>query len=210
MNILSLAYLGNVQWFSKLCFSECVVDVGEHYVKQSYRNRCEIAAPEGRTALVVNSVKGSNRNKQAVRETRVDYSKRWQHQHAQAIISAYGSSPFFGHYWPELEPFYTRRHEYLYDLNMGLLETVLRLLKCGVSPVVSETYVTPEAGMTDLRDAISPKPRLAQPDPLFRAERYWQVFSDRMPFEPNLSVIDLLFCEGPRALEIIRRSVAEG
>lgn len=208
MIILSLTYLGNVQWFSKLCFGECVIDVGEHYLKQSYRNRCEIMAPGGRTTLVVNTVKGSNRDKPAVRDTRIDYSKRWQHQHAQAIVSAYGNSPFFEHYWPELEPFYTKRFEFLYDLNAGLLNTVLRLLGSPAAPSFSETYIQPGEGYTDLRDAISPKPRLARPDPLFRAEPYWQVFADRTGFEPNLSIIDLLFCEGPRALAVLRRSVA--
>lgn len=206
MNILSLTYLGNVQWFGKLCFGECLIDLGEHYVKQSYRNRCEVMTTGGRTTLTVNTVKGSNLHKPAMKDVRIDYSKRWQHQHRQAILSAYANAPFFDHYWPELEPFFAQRHEFLRELNTGLLETILRLLGSDVRPVYSETYVEPAPGLTDLRDAISPKPRLVRPDPLFRPEPYWQVFCDRLPFEPNLSVIDLLFCEGPHALSVIRRS----
>ena len=208
MNILSLAYLGNVQWFTKLCFSECAIDVGEHYLKQSYRNRCEIMTPAGRTALVVNTVKGSNSDKQTVRDTRIDYSKRWQHQHRQALVSAYASSPFFDHYWPEIEPFYLKQYGFLFDFNAGLLETVLRLLKTDVRPVYLEKYAGTDGAFTDLRDAISPKPRLARPDPAFRPQPYWQVFSDKLPFEPNLSIADLLFCEGPQAASILRQSVA--
>ena len=60
---------------------------------------------------------------------------------------------------------------------------------------------------TDFRSALSPKPRLMRPDPAFRPEPYWQVFSDRFPFESNLSVVDLLFCEGPGATDILRRSL---
>ncbi len=201
--VLSLTYLGNIQWVGKLCAGGCVIDLGGHYVKQSYRNRCEILAPGGRTALTVNTVKG---NKQPMKDVRIDYSKRWQHQHRQAIVSAYANAPYFDHYWPELEPFFTRNHEFLRDLDAGLLENILRMLGSDVSPVYSETYVEPAPGFADLRDAISPKPRLSRPDPLFRPERYWQVFCDKLPFEPNLSVIDLLFCEGPHALSVLRRS----
>ena len=201
--VLSLTYLPNVQWLGKLCAGGGVIDLGEHYVKQSYRNRCEILTPGGRTALTVNTVKG---NKQPMKDVRIDYSKRWQHQHRQAIVSAYASAPYFDHYWPEFEPFFTRRHDFLRDLNAGLLETILRLLGSDMQPVYSETYVEPTTGLVDLRDAISPKPRLSRPDPQFRPERYWQVFCDKLPFEPNLSVIDLLMCEGPHALSVVRRS----
>lgn len=210
MNILSLTYLGNVQWFSKLCFDECVIDLGEHYLKQSYRNRCEIMASGGRTTLVVNTVKGSNWDKQSVADTHIDYSKRWQHQHRQAIVSAYANSPYFEHYWPELEPFYTKRFQFLWEFNARLLETVLRLLGSQLEPTYVHSYVEPGGDFTDLRDAISPKPRLAKPDPTFHPEPYWQVFSDRMPFEPNLSIIDLLFCEGTQAMSILRKSYSRG
>lgn len=204
MNILSLTYLGNVQWFTKLCFEECAIDLGEHYLKQSYRNRCEIMSPNGRMILVVNTVKANNR---PMRDTRIDYSKRWQHQHRQAIISAYANAPFFEHYWPELEPFYTKRFEFLCDFNSRLLETILELLGIETAPRYLYDYVDPDdGGYADFRDAISPKPRLAQPDPSFRPVPYWQVFSDKMPFEPNLSIIDLLFCEGTEALHILRES----
>jgi len=205
VNILSLTYLGNIQWFAKVCFEECVIDVGEHYVKQSFRNRCEImASPVGRMPLAVNVVKGNSR--QVMKDIRIDYSKRWQHQHRQALVSAYSNSPFFDHYWPEFEPFFERRYEFLTDLNVGLLETLLRLLGSDAAPEFSQTYIDAAAGCTDLRNAISPKPRLSQPDPSFHPESYWQVFSDIMPFEPNLSVVDLLFCEGPQSLDILRRS----
>lgn len=206
MNILSLTYLGNIQWFGKLCLSDCAIDVGEHYLKQSYRNRCEIMSSGGRTMLVVNTQKGNNLSKTTVRDTRIDYSKRWQHQHRQTIVSAYSAAPFFEHYWPDLEPFYLKRYDFLYDFNARLLETVLRLLGVDAKTHYLYDYVEPNGGFADLRDAISPKPRLSKPDPLFRPAPYWQVFSDRLPFEPNLSIIDLLFCEGTDALRILRES----
>ena len=199
MNVLSLAYLGNVQWFAKLC-EGAVIDLGEHYVKQTYRNRCEIAAAGGRMALTVNVEAGAGRL--PVREVRIDYSKRWQHTHICAIRSAYGRAPFFEHYWPEFEPVLARRHRFLQELGRELLEVALRLLKADVEPVFSERY-SEEGGARDFRSSISPKARLARPDDDFSPEPYWQVFGG---FEPNLSIIDLLMCEGPAAMEIIKRS----
>ena len=211
MNILSLTYLGNIQWFSKLCFSECLIDVDEHYVKQSYRNRCDILTANGPASLTVNTVRTSNWNKVSVRDTRIDYSKRWQHLHWQSLVSAYRNSPYFDHYASEFEPFYHKHYDFLLDFDMGLLETVLRLVGSDVEIKISDKYIDHiSSDMSDWRNGISDKPRLSRPDPEFTAEPYWQVFSDRMDFVPNLSIVDLLFCEGPGALDIIRESRNNG
>ncbi len=199
-NILALTYLGNVQWFAKL-LEGAVIDLGEHYVKQSYRNRCEIAMPEGRMALTVNVVAGSQRL--PMREVRIDYSKRWQHQHLHALRSAYGRAPFFEHYWPELEPIIAQQWGFLCDLNIELLTTVIRLLKIDLTLAFSDSYI--EHAEHDFRDAISPKRRLTQPDAAFMPVQYWQVFGN---WEPNLSIVDVLMCEGPGAVDVVRRSAA--
>ena len=94
MNLLPLTYLGNVQYFTKLCLSPCVIDLHEHFVKQSYRNRCDILATGGPLALTVQTVHVSGRGC-PMRDVRIDYSKRWQHQHWYSIRSAYKSSPYF-------------------------------------------------------------------------------------------------------------------
>jgi hypothetical protein len=207
MNVLPLTYLGNVQWFSKLCFTDCVIDPHEHYVKQSYRNRCRILTANGPATLVVNTVKTSNWSKASVRDTRIDYSRRWQHEHWNSLVSSYRGSPYFDHFAPEFERFYRERFDFLYDLNASLLSTVMRLLGSDAPMRFSEKYIEPgQPGITDWRNSISEKPRLSRPDPSFDPAPYWQVFSDRAQFVPNLSVIDLLFCEGPATLEVIRRS----
>ncbi len=210
MNLLPLTYLGNVQYFTKLCLSPCVIDVHEHFVKQSYRNRCDILASDGPLSLTVQTVHLSGKGC-PMREVRIDYSKRWQHQHWYSIRSAYKNSPYFDYYGGELAPFYERHYDCLLDYDLDLMRLLLRLLGIEATVRLSDSYLSPqearEAGYVDFRSSLSPKPRLWRPDPAFDPEPYYQVFSERMPFVPNLSVIDLLFCEGPGAKDILLRSV---
>ncbi len=206
MKILSLTYLGNIQYFSKLIQGDCIIDPCENYVKQSFRNRCEIMTADGVKSLSIQTVKGSNANKSSLMDTEIDYSKRWQSQHWKAISSSYKSSPYFDYYVDALEPIYKERYDTLYQFNSVLLECVLRLIGSDVKPVYSESYVDAAEFDEDWRGGISPKVKDVKPDVDFKAVEYWQVFSERHPFAPNLSILDLLFCEGPNALQIIKDS----
>ena len=132
-----------------------------------------------------------------MRDLRIDYSKRWQHRHWTALVSAYKASPYFDHYAPRFEPFYTRRYEFLFDYDLRLMETIAELLGLPM-PAISEEYLTAAADDLDLR----PK-RKEGAD--FTSPPYIQVFSDRLPFTPNLSIADLLFCEGPQSPALLRR-----
>ena len=208
MTILPLTYLGHTDYFAALLGDECVIDLGEHYVKQSYRNRCEILSAGGVVPLTVNVVKGGSLRKQPMRDMRIDYSKRWQHQQWMAIVSAYRSAPFFDHYADRFEPFFGQRYEFLADLNTALLETLLPLLGATRPLRFSDTYLIPAEGDRDLRGAFEPLHRA--PDGTLLSgtaayDPYDQVFADRFPFAPCLSVLDLLFCEGPAAGDLLRR-----
>jgi len=210
MNLLPLTYLGNVQYYTKLCFTPCMIDVHEYFIKQSFRNRCDILGANGTVSLTVPVVKSPNDCKATVRDTRIDYSKRWQHRHWESIRSAYGKSPCFDFYGDHFAPFYGRRYEFLLDFNLELAQLLLRLLGSDAKIRFTEKYLSPEeldAATADFRDTLSPKPRLYRPDPCFVPQPYWQVFSESIPFLPNLSVIDLLFCEGPGAQDILRASM---
>lgn len=96
------------------------------------------------------------------------------------------------------EPFYRREYGFLADYNAELLGRLCSLLRVPM-PEFSQAYVAAAAGDTDLR------PKRRNEGPAFIAEPYVQVFSDRMPFQPNLSVADLLFAEGPEAVSVLRR-----
>ena len=195
MVILPTAYMPSVEYVARLLREECVIDLGENYVKRSERNRASILSANGVMQLTVH-VENANRPRQPIRDVRIDYSKRWQHQHWVSILSAYKSSPYFDHFASELEPFYRREWRYLVDYNMEYLQSLLRLLGAKCEVRLSEQYVEAEQGDLDLR----PKHNEGS---TFIAEPYFQVFSDRMPFEANLSVLDLLMCEGPAAVSAV-------
>ena len=195
MTILPVAYMPSVEYVARLLREESVVDLGEHYIKRSQRNRAQILSANGVMSLTVN-VENANRPRQRMTDVRIDYSKRWQHQHWVSIMSAYKSSPYFDHYAHLLEPFYKREWRYLVDYNMEYLSTLLRLLGVEDKVNISEKYVAAREDDVDLR----PKHNEGS---TFVAEPYFQVFSDRMPFVANLSILDLLLCEGPQAVSAV-------
>lgn len=201
MTLLPAAYLPSVAYFAELLRGDCVVDLGEHFIKRSERNRARILATDGVMELTV-QVRHADRPRQPVREVRIDYSKRWQHQHWGALTASYKGSPYFDHYAERFEPFYRERFEFLADYDLRLTELLCSLAGIAM-PAVSERYVEAAPGDRDLRPKRSG-------GPAFVAEPYVQVFSDRMPFAPNLSFADLLFAEGPEAVSVLRRCRREG
>ncbi|MDE6139418.1 MAG: WbqC family protein [Alistipes sp.] len=198
MTILPSVYWGSAEWYARILqCGDCVIDLGENYVKRSERNRTRIMTAGGVMQLSA-QLCHADRPRQPMRDMRLDYSKRWQHQHWTAMVSAYRSSPYFDHYADRFADLYGREWRYLVDYNMEILSRTLDVLRCGdCMPAVSESYVEAAAGDTDLRDK--------RRGSTFSIEPYVQVFAERVPFEPNLSIVDLLMCEGPAAVAILRR-----
>ena len=185
----------SIEYVARLLREECVIDLGEHYVKRSERNRASILSANGAMPLTVH-VENANRMRQKMLDVRIDYSKRWQHQHWVSILSAYKSSPYFDYFADQIEPFYRREWQFLVDYNREYLQVLLRLLGAKCEVKYSEQYVNVAEGDLDLR----PKNKNGS---TFVAEPYFQVFSDRMPFQENLSILDLVMCEGPAAIDAV-------
>lgn len=214
--LVTTAYLGNIQYFSKL-LTGARIEAHEHFQKQTYRNRAEVMTAAGVRTLSVPIV-WDHRAKMPIREVRIDYTLPWQREHWRTLWAAYAAAPYFDHYAERLAPFYdpaTYRPQRLWQLNEELTGVLLLLAGLPCEWRCTTDYRSPaaldeaaEAG--DFREIISHKPRLKRPDPSFRAPEYYQVFSDRLPFAPNLSIVDLLFCEGPQAGRIVRESVVAG
>ena len=204
--ILSSAYLGPVQLYAHLYAAHHVTeDRGEHYVKQSYRNRCYIATPAGPQALTL-PVERSGVAHAPMRDVRLSSHGNWQHLHFTALVSAYENSPYFEYYADDFRLLYEKSFTFLVDFNEALQRTVLEVLQLTPAIDVSNNYVSQTEGATDLRTVISPKQPLSA-DVAFRPVRYYQVFEARTGFLPNLSIADLLFNMGPESRLVLKSSL---
>lgn len=195
MTILPITYGGDIGYWARLLGEECVIDVHENWVKQSMRNRQSIVSASGAITLSV-GVCGRG-TKMLTRDVRIDYSKRWQHNHWISIVSAYRNSPYFDFYEESFAPFYSQRFDFLLDFDLRYMQTILKILGSHKEPVLSESYIPASDSVTDLRA------KRAVTLPVAAFPPYTQVFCDRMPFAPNLSVLDLIFSEGPAAASYI-------
>ena len=182
MTILPITYLGNTAWWSHLLSDECVIDIGENWIKQSARNRCEIVTPNGVATLSVNVCGRGERV--ATRDVRIDYSKRWKHQHYQALMSAYKNSPYYDYYAEAFEPFYSKQWEWLAEYNLEIARTLLRLMGENRELNISEKYVDATPADLDLRG----KKEFLTATYTESLPTYTQVFEDRMDFVAGASL----------------------
>ena len=180
--LLSTAYAPPISYFAKLYEYQgkaIGLEAQEHYLKQSYRNRCRILSPNGVQALTI-PVEQSLSLKTRIRDVRISEHGSWRHLHAQALRTAYGASPFFEYYADELLPFYERRYSFLWDFNEELLRVLTRQLQLEVSWSATEEFAdlaeeSPET--CDLRYVIHPKKRHSVAG-LMRPP-YYQLYQDR-------------------------------
>ena len=215
--LLSTTYFGPVQWYQKLYRHEAVeIEQWESFLKQTYRNRCLIATTQGIQALTVpverrqesgdrRQETGDRRQENTIRDVRISDHGNWRHLHWNALVSAYGESPFFEYYQDDIRPFFENRWDYLFDFNEAIREKMCELLD--IQPKVSFTQswkdsddseYSENSDFSDYREAINPKH--PQPDPDFEPKSYYQVYQQKHGFLPNLSILDLLFNMGPESI----------
>ena len=208
--ILSTAYLAPVQYYTKLQhFGEVWIETGEHFHKQSFRNRCTILTANGPQSLSVPVAEGSN-SKKFIRDVQISYDHPWQKLHWKALLSAYNNAPFFEYYSDSLEGFYKeKRWKFLEDFNLSIQEVVLGELDVRCKIILSEQFLKVEelpSGTDDFRYNIHPKEQRRKEDPHFLPKVYMQVFQEKFGFTENLSIVDLLFNEGPMARDVLTGS----
>ena len=214
MVLLTTAYFPPIEYLAAIA-NECRFNPGmtevepavvyieacEHYVKQSWRNRCRFYAADGAQTLNF-PVRHEDFGK-PISQMRIDWKTDWLTRHERAIISAYRTSPYFEYYQDELFAILDSRPELMLDFNTQILKFFLR--KIGIPADIRFTSeweaVTIEGHkVTDLREAIHPKRPNSILKDLGLERPYWQVFSPKHGFIPGLSIMDLLFNEGPDSI----------
>lgn len=191
--IFPLFYLPPVSYFTLLKENnfEFLLEKFEHLPKQTYRNRATIASPNGSLDLVIPVVKGAKVHT-PYKDVKISYDERWQRLHWLSLQTCYRSSAYFEFYEDGLAPFYEKKYDFLFDYNYDMLTWLFKQLKISSDLVTTESYE--ENSAKDYRSAMTKKEI-----PVTQTKPYFQVFSDRNEFIPNLSIVDLLFNQGPQA-----------
>ena len=205
--ILPLSYLGSIQLFAHVVNADkIIIEQHANYQRKTYSNRCAITGANGPLSLAVPVVNIKN-TKTTIKETLISYDTEWQKQHWRSIVSAYNSSPFFEYYADDFQPFYEKKYKYLVDYNLGLFNVIMEELELETPVSLSEDFISFDSeDQNDLRQTIHPKAK-PEADQNYQTIEYRQVFSDKYPFIPNLSVIDLLFSKGPETYDILKDSI---
>lgn len=201
--LFSTAYFAPIQYFAHLRrSSDPVVECHEHFIKQTYRNRCIIATANGPMSLTL-PIDKTNSEKTNIRDVRLSDHGNWQHLHWNSIESAYNSSPFFEYYADDLRPFFEKIPDFLFDYNESIRLKICELIDLSCKVRYTTAYLKESLlpkDCIDFRERIHPKKELAKVDPDFTPKPYYQVFDRKFGFQPNLSILDLLFNMGPESI----------
>lgn len=187
----------NIFWWQKAVYAESVLlDKAEHFQKMSFRNRYLIAGPDGVISLSIPIAEGRQQRK-PMGLVGTDNRDKWQLRHWRTLQSAYNRSPYFEFYRDQLEPLFAAPYANLWDFNVASIEVLCKLLNVSTQTIICEEYISVcSDSIQDLRRDFLVK---NYTEKLIAMNNYYQVFSDRTGFLPNLSIIDLLFNEGPGA-----------
>jgi hypothetical protein len=182
-------------------------DSYETYQKGGFRNRCEVLGANGVVQLII-PLAGGRTQKGLISEVKIDYREDWPKSHFRTLLSCYNRSAFFEYYRDGLERIFQSRTTWLVDWNMACFEWLLSALKLdvqvGKTGAFKKEYASAE--YWDLRGVLNPANRNL---PGIKPVQYSQVFEQEGRFIAGLSVLDLLFCEGPGATIILQQMVQE-
>jgi len=199
---LPISYNGPVYYYALLAkFSQSIFEQHENFPKQTIRNRCEILGANGPVFLSVPVIRGRT-HKVNIRDLKISYEIKWQKQHFRSIESAYRNSPFYEYYIDNLKQIYTQKYNFLWDMNIENMTKILEAIDLELDIIYTEEFYTKLTTGLDFRYKEFPKnnERINSIFPPYR-----QVFSDIHGFVPNLSILDLLFNEGPGTLDYLQK-----
>jgi hypothetical protein len=190
------AYFGPIiQYVGIVNAKKLTFEIEDNFQKQTYRNRCIIYGPNGKQLLTVPIVHIKRDTKQKTQDVRIDNSVPWQKLHSRALYTSYRSSPFFEFYIDDLLFLFEKKYKFLMDLNLTINSVLFDCMEYKRAIQQSQTYELKPTIKYDYRGLINAKAKEVYP-----LKKYIQVFDYKQGFIPNLSILDLLFNEGPNTL----------
>ena len=194
--LLHPCYFGPVSMFVAMIKADAVIfENDDNYQKQTYRNRMYIYGANGKLSLNIPIKHSGNKSQhQKYRELLIENDFNWQKQHWKSLETVYRTSPFFEFYEDEFEPLYTKKFKYLMDFNYKCLELALDSLQLEIDFTKTTEFILRPKDMIDARSLVQAK---GPQNAIF--ETYPQVFSNKFGYLNDLSILDLIFNEGPNA-----------
>ncbi|MDU8886554.1 WbqC family protein [Yeosuana sp. MJ-SS3] len=199
MNIvIHLTYFPNIAHFvGMLKANELTFEIDDNYQKQTYRNRAYIYAANGKLLLNI-PVIHTQKNRQKYRDVKIANISKWQELHWKSLESAYRTSPFFEFYEDDLKPLFTTKANYLMDFNFKCFETICDCIQLDLNISKTVKFEKEVKDKADYRILVN-----AKKEQSFEFESYTQVFINKHGFISNLSILDLLFNEGPNTSQYL-------
>jgi hypothetical protein len=190
MDVFSTAYFAPIAYYHAYVRAhEPVIEINEHFVKQTIRTRCELLGPNGKQLLSI-PVERMNGNKTAVEDLKI-VEDGWRKIHWKSIETAYSSSAYFDYYGMEVKELLEGDYTRLIDFNEAIHQRILSWLDIQIPTIYSQEYILhPTADYRTVK---------LDTESEFLHKPYYQVFRHRDECIQNLSVLDLIFNEGPMA-----------
>tara|TARA_X000001036_G_scaffold437065_1_gene481567 strand:+ start:1192 stop:1797 length:606 start_codon:yes stop_codon:yes gene_type:complete len=193
-------YLPSTSQFLLMVNSKKLVfEINDHFLKQTYRNRTHIYGANGKLLLSI-PVIHSQKNRKLLKDVKISYNHDWPTQHWKSFQISYRSSPFFEYYEDKLIDLYKRREKYLCDFNLKSIDIISEMLKINLEYVFTKKYEDNYSNKLDYRKNCK------KIDSKYKINKYTQVFESKHGYIENLSVLDLIFNEGPNAVNFLNTS----
>jgi hypothetical protein len=196
-------YFPNLAHFAAMITSNVVYfEVCDNYQKQSFRNRTEIYSANGKLALTV-PVSYTQKNRQLYKDVKIANEEHWQLQHLKSLQSAYSMSPFFEYYIDDLMPLFEKQFNYILDFNLNCFEILKEILQLNITLKQTLIFEKEPKDKTDYRTLVNRNFEVNSLQP------YTQVFTEKRGFVSNLSILDLVFNEGPNTELYLKRQILQ-
>ena len=187
ISVFPTSYFGNISYYSSILkYDKIVLEAKENFIKQTFRNRCEIVTGNGVQQLSIPVIR-KNGSKTSIDEVEISFDTDWRKDHWKAIESAYSNSPYFDHYGIEVRELIYFNESNLLKFNENIHNRICKWLGIYTSFSYSKEYLLTKSSD---RYNFEINPNL---------KKYIQVFGDESSFKPNVSILDAVFGLGPMA-----------
>lgn len=202
--LIEYQYLGPVQYYASiLAFEEILIEAKEHFTKGSYRNRCYLPGPNGVQILSIPLEK--DKKKIVIDSCKIVYQEDWMKNHWQTIVSIYNRSAYFEYYKEQFEALYSKTYDTLFEFIEALNSLIFEILE--VNPSIKKTTDYKSEYASDIKDyRLRINPRSKSHDEAYTPIEYYQTFQEKTGFLSEMSILDLIFCEGPNAIYLLQQA----